>query len=202
MCGKDCIELFGDSGTGKTTFALEMLKKANFEKKLYIDTERNLLKEPDFAEYKYIPSFKELYSYVLSLPDGYQFIVLDSIGLPILGEWATLKLDKKGDILSKTHAISYFLKNYSYRNNAVILVINQPESEFAKDKGHILRPFGDKSIYYYKEVWKSELLYSTPTKTVCQIKAFRSRAYGRGALLYKITIDKNGAVIESINEVK
>jgi len=197
-CGNDTIELFGDTGTGKTTFVLKVLEELPAEKKLYIDTERNLLKEPEFAEYKYIPDFQELYHYIMHLPDGYKAVVIDSVGLPILGEFATMRLDEKGQILLKMEAISYALKRYSYKNDAVVIVTNQPESEFGKEKGHILRPFGDKSKYYYKEIWKSELMYSSPTKTVCNIKSFRSRFFGRDAPLYRLTVTSNDVKLERL----
>lgn len=188
MYGNDTIEIFGDSGSGKTTFAREVVARYKDRKALYIDTERNILSNLDNCEYQYIPDFKQLFDYIMNLKDGYKLIVVDSLGLPILGEFASLSLQERGDVLLKAQAISYALKKYSYKNNALIIVTNQPESEFAKEKGHILRPFGDKSIYFFKEVWKTELQYSTPSKTVCLVKAFRSRFHGRDKPLYRITI--------------
>jgi len=203
--GHDTLEVFGESGTGKTTFCLEILNSVKGKKSIYIDTEKNILSKlsvPSETEYIYVSDFKELYRFILSLKDGYKLVILDSLGLPILGEFATLNLNERGDVLLKAQAISYELKKYSQRNEALVIVTNQPESEFAKEKGHILRPFGDKSIYFFKEVWKTSLQFSTPNKTVCSVKSFRSRSYGRGKPLFKIIISDEGRKIEDVRQRK
>jgi len=198
----DTLEIFGESGTGKTTFALHILKNWKDGKAIYIDSEKNLLKAPENADYVYLSNFSDLYDFVMSLKDGYKLVILDSIGLPILGEFATLPLNQRGDILLKAQAMSYNLKRYAQRNNALVIVLNQPESEFAKEKGHVLRPFGDKSIYFFKEVWRTSLAYSTPQKTVCNVKAFRSRKYGRDTPLYQIIISKDKTEVVPVGQRK
>jgi len=195
--GYDTLEIFGESGTGKTTFCKQVVESFD-GKALYIDTEKNLLKAPEKCDYTYISDFKQLFQFIVNLKDGYKLVVLDSLGLPILGEFASMSLNERGDVLLKAQAISYELKKYSQRNKALVIVTNQPESEFAKEKGHILRPFGDKSIYFFKEVWKTSMQFSTPSKTVCNVKAFRSRQFGRDTLLYKIIISKDGRRIENV----
>jgi len=51
-------------------------------------------------------------------------------------------MKQKGDTLLKLIAIFGSLKEWAYKNNGIVLVTNQPESEFNKAPGHILRPFG------------------------------------------------------------
>jgi GTPase SAR1 family protein len=196
--GNDTIEVFGESGTGKTTFVKAVLEHYSDRKSIYIDTERNLLDKLKNGEYKYIPDFKELFNFIMHLPDGYQLVVLDSIGLPILGEFATMGLNERGDVLLKAQAICYSLKVYSHKNNALILITNQPESEFAKEKGHVCRPFGDKSIYFFKEVWKTFTRMTIPSRTICDVKAFRSRFYGRDKPIFQITIADAGVEVKPV----
>lgn len=200
--GIDTLEVFGESGTGKTSFCLEILKN-HTGKAVYIDTERNLLKAPENCTYHYVPDFREVYKLISTLPDGYSLVILDSLGLPILGQFATMGVKERGDVLLQAQSVSYLLKKYSFKNKALVIVTNQPESEFNKEKGHILRPFGDKSIYFFKEVWKTEQTFSTPGKTVCTVNAFRSRSCGRGKPLYRLEFDNSGTksvkIVEATN---
>jgi len=196
----DLIMIFGPSGTGKSTFATSILKQISKEKKikaLYIDSERNLIENPTYCDYLYTPSFDDMYKAILNLKPGYDVVVVDSLGLPILGEFATLRLDQRGDVLLKAQSISYKLKKYSKENNCYVFVLNQPESEFAKGPNHVLRPFGDKSIFFYKEVWKTRLSYSMPDKTGCIIEAFRSRRFGREKTLFTLAISDKGVEIKT-----
>jgi RecA/RadA recombinase len=196
----DTIQIFGPSGSGKSSFAISVIKQmaaAGVNKILYLDTERNLMETPTYCDYKYLPSYRGLYDAVSSLKPGYKMVVIDSLGLPILGEFAKLSAREKGDILLGSQSISYQLKQYSKENDCYVIVLNQPESEFAKEKGHVLEPFGDKAKYYFKEIWKTRMSYSMPDKTGCIIEAFRSRMYGREKLLFSLAISNNGVEIKS-----
>ena len=84
-------------------------------------------------------------------------------------------MKQKGDTLLKLIAVFGSLKEWAYKNNGIVLVTNQPESEFNKAPGHILRPFGDKSQFAAKEIWETIKESSNPKLTRISIKAFRSR---------------------------
>lgn len=199
ISGKDTLMVFGVSGTCKTTFATELLKAAKTKglQGLYIDTEKNIIDEKSLGcDYMYCSSFDMLYSAVMNLKRGYNVIVLDSIGLPVLGEYATKDLRQRGEILLKAEAISYMLKKYSQTNNSIILVCNQPVSEFGKINKSDLPPFGDKSKYFYKEIWRTQMISSTPTETRCVITAYRSRRMGMGAKIFTICTSSAGVKVE------
>lgn len=197
ITGTDIIEVFGESGTCKTTFALEAARDAIKKgvKVLFIDTEKNIVNKPDGVDLVYFPSFIEAYKYILTIPRGYGLVILDSMGLPILGEFANMDMKSRGEVLLKAQSVSYALKKYSNENKAVVIVTNQPVSEFNKGKDAVLTPFGDKSIYFYKEVWSSESLSSTPDRTSCAIKAFRSRTAGRGKRIFKLEVTNAGVEV-------
>lgn len=186
-----------NSGTSKSTFCVELAKEAikAGKKVKYIDTEKNLKGKLEGADYEYNPDFAKIFEIVQNLKPGYELVILDSLGLPILGEFATVSMKEKGNFLLKAQAISYMLKKYACNNKCFIIVTNQPESEFNKDRDHVLRPFGDKSMYFYKEVWKTENIISMPETTTCVVNAFRSRNYGRGYRLFNVNIGKNGTTI-------
>jgi len=202
ISGVDVLQIFGDSGSGKSVFIQEIVKDS-LQPSIYIDTEKNTnWVVPKNCEHKYCPSFQEMYNTVLNLKDGYRLVALDSIGLPILGEFAFLGMRDRGDILLKCEAIAYKLKTYAHKNNALVLVANQPVSEFNKAEGEVRYPFGDKGIFFYKEVWKTEMLSSKPNRTECKIETFRSRKAGRGLMLFKIIINNEGISIEDSQEEK
>lgn len=194
---KDILEVFGETGSGKTTFAIEVLKEAIEQKMkvIFIDTERNLLekdvKNIPHLNYVYAPSLNDLLSAldkVLTSKTHYDVLVVDSIGLPILGWFAKLKLNEKGNALLKMQQILYDLKHYAYEHNTAILITNQPESRWMKPPDHDLRPFGDKAMFFIKELWKTYKILSNPTRTVCKFVAWRSRRWGRNREILTLEI--------------
>lgn len=194
---KDILEIFGETGSGKTTFAVETLKEAinNKLKVIFIDTERNLLerdvKNISNLKYVYAPSLNELLSSldkVLTNKTHYDVLVVDSVGLPVLGWFAKLKLNEKGNALLKMQQILYDLKHYAYEHNTAVLITNQPESRWMKDPNHDLRPFGDKAMFFVKEIWKTYRRISNPTRTVCEFVAWRSRRWGRNKKILTLEI--------------
>lgn len=216
LVGFDTVEVFGNSGTGKTTFALEVIKAFQRKKKkiLLIDTEKNLLKAPEGIDYEYRPSFDEVYSFLINpnaklsgitdniekaiaLKKGYDLVVLDSMGLPILGKFALMDMKNRGEILLACEAISQVLKYYCHKNDAIALVTNQPVSDFGKSIYHIAYPFGDKSAYFYKEIWKTRTVHSAPEYTEIAIDSFRSRKYGRKTPLFAMMINSKGTRVEA-----
>jgi len=230
MVGKeDAFEIFGNSGSGKTTFAVELAKEylAKGKKVLYIDTEKNIrVKPPEKMEYAYAPSFDEMYSILvkntdkgklvnldavkdnidkaLGLTKKYDLVVLDSMGLPILGKFALMDMRQKGVILLACEAISALLKHYSHKHSSLVLVTNQPQSEMRKSSNPyaVLWPFGEKSAFFYKEIWKTRLVTSRYADgfTKCYIELFRGSLGPRGTPLFELKISNNGIKIDNLYE--
>jgi len=200
--GSDVIELFGDTGTGKSKLALHVAQEAikAGKKVYYLDTERNLTKDDLLsikgATYKYTPDLEEIKSIVAKLPKC-DVVVIDSIGFPILTEFATMSLKERGDALLDMIAIFGSLKKWCYHNNGFAFVTNQPESEFNKDKNHVLRPFGDKSQFAAKEIWKTEFIQRAPTVTKSKVIAFRSRSVGQRTQIAVLEITGNGVEVKA-----
>ncbi|MBW2638488.1 MAG: AAA family ATPase, partial [Deltaproteobacteria bacterium] len=153
--GNDVLEVFGETGSGKSKFALTVAREAIASGKMvfYLDTERNLteadVRDLKGCEYKYTPLIDEIDKIVQNLPKV-DVVILDSIGFPVLTTFARMSVKQKGDALLKLIAIFGDLKGWAYKNNGIVVVTNQPESEFNKGPNHILRPFGDKSQFAAK----------------------------------------------------
>jgi RecA/RadA recombinase len=198
--GNDVLEVFGDTGTGKSKLALHVAQEAIAagRKVHYLDTERNLneddLKELKGCEYKYTPKLDEIDKYVRNLPKG-DVVIIDSIGFPILTSFARLGVKQKGDALQKLIAIFGDLKVWAYDNNGFVLVTNQPESEFNKEPGHIFRPFGDKAQFAAKEIWKTEYVKRSDKETKSRIIAFRSRSAGYQTKIADMSITDSGVEV-------
>lgn len=199
--GYDVLEVFGDTGSGKTAFVKRVAyEAANAGMKVfYLDTERNLTKNDiDLLKkctYKYTPVIEEIDRIVQTLPAG-DVVILDSVGFPVLTTFARMSMKQKGDALLKLIAIFGSLKEWAYKNNGIVLVTNQPESEFNKAPNHILRPFGDKSQFAAKEIWETIKLDSKPGLTSSSIKAFRSRSVGHGTPIASMRITNSGVEVK------
>jgi len=196
VVGADILEIFGDSGSGKTAFCLRLFETSS-SKKIYIDTERNFVEPPRGGDYRYLASFNELYNAVAKLENGYRLVVVDSLGMPALGEYATVGMKERGEILMRCVAVMYRLKNYAARNDALIVITNQPVSELSGSTGIDRDPFGDKHRYLAKEIWYSQLLASSPSETRCAFFAWRSRRFGRGKRLFTVRIKDEGVSVEA-----
>lgn len=198
--GNDVLEIFGDTGAGKSKFVLEVAKEALAagKKVFYLDTERNLTKKDveglKGCQYRYTPVMNEIDNIAQSLPKV-DVVIIDSIGFPVLTTFARMSVKQKGDALLKLIAIFGDLKTWAYKNNGVVIVTNQPESDFNKDKGHVIRPFGDKSQFAAKEIWKTEFVSRKPDCTKTRINAFRSRSAGHGTRIADMQIDDTGVKV-------
>lgn len=196
IVGNDILEIFGETGSCKSKFCLNIALEALSKKQtiFFLDTERNL-NNNDISRlgksYTYNPIFQEIIKIVESLKTIIpkpQLVIIDSVGLPILTRYAKLSMKEKGDALLALIALMGDLKEYAYKNNAMIIVTNQPESEFNKQPGTIRQPFGDKSCFLVKEIWKSEKLSSKENSTKASIKSFRSRTTGAGTPIFNIEV--------------
>lgn len=200
--GNDVLEVFGDTGSGKTAFVKKVAYEAAAagKKVFYLDTERNLTKNDidllKKCKYQYTPVIEEIDRVIQTLPAG-DVVILDSVGFPVLTTFARMNMKQKGDALLKMIAIFGSLKEWAYKNNGIVLVTNQPESEFNKAPNHVLRPFGDKSQFAAKEIWETIKISSTAELTQSNIKAFRSRSVGHGKQLAKMSITVSGVEVVS-----
>lgn len=117
--GYDVLEIFGDTGTGKTAFVKKVAYDAVEAGKnvFYLDTERNLTKKDiellKKCTYKYTPVIEEIDRIVQNLPAG-DIVILDSVGFPILTTFARMNMKQKGDTLLKLIAIFGSLKEWAY----------------------------------------------------------------------------------------
>lgn len=200
--GNDVLEVFGDTGSGKSKFAMTVAREAIAagKKVFYLDTERNLteadIKDLKGCEYKYTPIIEEIDRIVQNLPKV-DVVVIDSIGFPVLTTFARMNVKQKGDALLKLIAIFGDLKSWAYKNNGIVVVTNQPESEFNKGPDHILRPFGDKSQFAAKEIWKTEITDRKPAWTNIHIGAFRSRSVGHRTRIAEMKISRDGVEVKA-----
>jgi RecA/RadA recombinase len=193
----DVVEIYGPSGSGKSTFAFLIAYSAlKMGKSVWwLDTERNLssfmlqmLKDTQGFTYSYTPVFYEVVQKVRNLPRA-DLYVLDSLGFPALSEFAVVDMNRRGDILLKCIAVMSYFKQACYRNNALAVIVNQPVSEFGKNTSEDqLPPFGDKSIFAAKCVWRTHVVETRPEQTVVEVRAWRDRKHGRGKVLYRIRI--------------
>lgn len=218
--GPDLIQIFGETGSAKSEFVIEVGKSAIRDAGkdvLFIDTERNLSdnERMEGVDYVYVPEWHDLYAYISrkeqklsdkpfgenstgerTLVDGYDVVVLDSIGFPALMQYDEYSIEDDADQFQVFQELQYMtgrLKKYAQFNDSLILVTNQPKSELSgsDDPG----PFGDKSQFGFKEMWKSVKNSSRSTGTECSLEAFRSRQAGKGKTLFSITINDEGTDI-------
>lgn len=202
--GDDVLQMFGPTGSGKSKFALECARQALAEglKVFYLDTERNLT-DADIASlkgcaYKYTPVLEEIDKACQNIPNV-DIVIIDSIGFPILTKYARLSMKQRGDALLKMIAIFGDLKIWAYKNNGIALVTNQPESDFNKSPDHVFRPFGDKSQFACKEIWRTDITKRGPKSTKIKVTAFRSRSVGhRTEIAYMEVTDAGVSIVEVI----
>ena len=201
LVGDDVLEIFGDTGTGKSKFvhALALEALAAGKTVFFLDTERNLSKndvEKLGSSYQYTPVFSEIKTLMTGSPKKVDLLIIDSIGLPILTRFALLSMKEKGNALLDLIAVVGKLKEWAYQNNALVVITNQPESEFGKSQDEIRRPFGDKAQFAAKEIWLTRKLKTGfETGTKCGLESFRSRSMKNGLSVLQIEITDQGTKI-------
>lgn len=199
----DILEIFGDSGACKTKLAVYLALEARTQglRVKFIDTERNLRKAEITNlgdSYQYMPGISELNSFCKNLPKGVDVIVIDSIGYPILTDFAKMGVKEKGTSLLQL--ISWFgdLKDWAINNNKLVIVTNQPDSDFGKEKDYVNKPFGDKARFAAKEIWELKRLGMKQGVTTSNILTFRSRIKGYGLAVAQIEVSDQGTKIKGI----
>lgn len=206
-------QIFGDTGTAKTAFCRELAEQAAEEGKrvVYWDSEGNMTRKQRAAmtEHKNITyildrdwdHIKNMLSSDLSKGSPKlgkcDIFILDSIGVPVLGIYGTLKQNEKGNALQAMQGLLYQLTKFAEKNDAVVLVTNQPVSEMNKTELESAdrRPFGDKAMFFTKEILKIVPGERTEYKTVCHILAWRSRSAGRGKMLCTVAVSDKGVEV-------
>jgi len=156
----DVLEIFGDTGVGKTIFCQAVAEEASQKgaRVVYIDTEKNvgrkardrLAKLPGWKElrfivgegiksqvkgpgfyYLYTPALQELSTITRNLPDA-DLVIIDSLGMPVLVKYSRMKQNEQGHVLQEMIAIKGDLKEWAYRTGGLAIDVNQPVSDMNK----------------------------------------------------------------------
>ena len=164
----------------------------------YVDTEKNV--PPDEVRllqelggtYKLVSSLKELKTFTheeLHGMDDFGLIVIDSIGMAGLKAIACVNTrTHTGQVFLDIIAILAKLQEWLFTREALIYVVNQPESEFGKPDGHELREFGDKARFIPPHVLWSKLDKSTQALSEMTFIAYRSRSFGKGTPVFRVQV--------------
>lgn len=207
IVGSDLLMLFGDTGSGKSkiVYAVAREMKGAGRKVVFLDTERNLSSKEVAAlgdAYSYTPVFEEIKGRIAKMPPA-DLVILDSIGLPILIHYSRMNLrDRLHAFLDMAAALGD-LKDWTYRHNALAIVTNQPVSEFMSDderkritrvwgNGDAREPFGGKSKFVAKEIWRTQRISGTLNATRIIMSAFRSRELASGVIIAEGVINNEG----------
>jgi RecA/RadA recombinase len=218
-------QIFGESGEGKTALCRELaVQAADAGKKVvYWDTEGNMTRKQRAAmtahkniEYILDRDWEEI-RHMLPVtgeddrtgPSIYtktpklkkcDLFILDSIGVPVLGIYGDLKQNEKGSALQGMQGLVYRLTTWAEKNEAVVIVTNQPVSAMNKTKEQIKDrpPFGDKMKYFTKEIMKMVVAKRTDYATVCNLLTWRTRDTKRGKVLATVTISDSGVEVTPI----
>jgi RecA/RadA recombinase len=195
------MQIFGNTGTGKTSVCTRLAidSRAKNKSVLYIDTEGRINDDQIIAmkktgtKYEFIKQFSKLCEAVKRLPKV-DVLIVDSAGVPALAAYCKANLGGQGQVLKDFIAMSDDLKTYATVNNALVVVINQPESSMGKGEDVILEPFGEKSRYYYKEILMTNYAKRgrKTEKTTLVLGAHRSRCMGINKVICTIEVTDEG----------
>jgi len=203
ISGNDVLEIFGETGTGKSKIVTEIALQAKADgKTLYFyDTERNItediIKQLD-KNYRYNPKLEELKQFAIK-PPKVDIIIVDSIGFPVLTRFAMMNMKQRGEAMLDMIAILGCLKLWCYENNSIAIVVNQPKSELSvagtTKTSDEREPFGDKSAFAAKTILHTKFKERKKDKTVISLTSFRSRDMGFGDEVANIIISNKGVDI-------
>ena len=117
--GSSLIEIFGDTGTGKTTFAIEVCKSAiaSGKKVFWINADKKILNKPQCG-FAHLPNFRKMEDFFKSnfkSVENQDLIIWDSLGLYGLAEFS--KYDTQ-------HLRGKVLLKLEYTGTGVIISFN------------------------------------------------------------------------------
>jgi len=197
----DILQIFGDSGSGKSKFLFKLAKSFRDEgfSFYFIDTERNL-SSSEYDElkgsYSYNPLIDALSRRFESIPKS-DVLLVDSIGFPIYIRFAKMSMRERGDALLLMARWLGEIKEWCYRHGSSAIVSNQPKSEIGEEevrreqKYTELPPFGGKSVFACKEIWRTRVAKREENHTCVYLDAFRSRVFGYRTELIQFEIKGN-----------
>ncbi len=211
LVGNDEVMIYGPSRAGKSSFARQLALECMDAglKPYYLDTEGNL-DEEDKGKlgscYKYTPDLEEVVAIAKKL-GKYDAVILDSVGLPVLGAYAAANMKERGEMMLKLHGILSDIKLWCYRNKAFALVVNQDKSEMSvtetekrsakkERRGLDIDPFGGKGVYFVKEIFRLVPLAFTKDHTRSLLVAHDCRKIGRGTNVAEIVLNQKGLSID------
>lgn len=210
----DLVQFFGKTGTCKTSISIQAALEARTSGKsvYYLDTEKNISKKKRTAmktagviytpytpsnstgEFKTVNDLIALHEFIKKI-QKVDVLIVDSLGLPVLSVFCEGNQKDQGLSIQKMINISKYLKSYANKNQSLVIVINQPESDMNKDPKIERRSFGEKAEFYYKELLKTFFVEKTDTKTTVVVKTYRSRDYGQGYKLFTVEITDKGVKV-------
>lgn len=207
--GHDLCEVMGETGTMKTIglFAMAMAAAKAGKKVVYLDTENNC--GPEGADelraagvmYHYTPVLNDIDKIImkdLAIRKD-DLIIIDSVGMPILRQYATLGQKQRGDALLMLIAWFGKLKEITFQNKCVAFVSNQQASEFgktdAKERGDYRMGFGDKANYIPGCILLAKKSLDSPTGSKAVWQVWRVRRKGWGTKVFNITASDAGSTI-------
>lgn len=215
-------QVFGESGEGKTGFcrAVAVACADEGKKVIYWDTEGNMTRKQrhemeSHKNIKYIlcRDWDEI-RHMLPItgedtktgPSKYMntpklgdcdVAFVDSIGVPVLGEWGDMKQNEQGTALQRMQGLAYRLTKWAEKNESIVILTNQPVSAMNKTKAQIADrpPFGDKMKYFTKEIFKIVIDRKTDFATICKLVTWRTRDARRGKVVATVTISDSGVEV-------
>lgn len=215
LTGNSLVEIYGPTRSGKSFLAIKMCLEAveSGLKTEYVDSEANVTeldKKRLGAGYKYIPVWDDLVKYIDGLEKRkLDVLFIDSLTLPLLGEFAMKNQKDRGELMLKLSEMSYKLKLWTAKHDALCVIVAQDKSEISKEvtqerydqlqkkkvQDFWLEPIGGKSQYFIKEIMRLVRVNSTPEKTSSILYSHACRRYGRGAALADLVITSKGVAV-------
>jgi hypothetical protein len=186
------LQVFGDTGTLKTQF-MKWIYKNTVEqghKVKFIDTEQNLCRDEieGMDGYEYMPGIYQLLKFSEAVPPV-DVVIVDSIGYPVLVQFAELSVKQRGDALLNMIAFCGRMKKWAWDTGGLVVLTNQPVSAFGGTPEEERHPFGEKAQFSIKTALKTANLRVEGDKTVVDIEAYRSRKYRQGRKIAELEYD-------------
>ena len=209
--GGDYLEFFASAGHGKSRFlafiALEVLRAG--KRVMFLDCEHSLPKRIQKElgnSYKRLDfmNLDGLVDAVAKLPDGLDLICFDSIGFPVLINYAKMNMKQRGEAILKTILLRGYMKHYAENFDVLALGANQPKSEMwgagrnieKEDLEEETPPVGGKSIHIAKGVIRMSVESKKEGESIFGMRAFECQDLPFNKLLATFTINEQGEKLE------